>query len=263
MQVTSTNAGNDGPPLRTRLRHWFHGEPGRSLLLAERQRLREILPDLFGYHIVQLGRIDGADLLESSRICHRVVVDTEGCAESAAQLACSAAALPFGADSIDVFVLPHVLEFEEDPYRVLREIERALIAEGHVVIIGFNPWSLWGLWRLALAWRGEPPWCGRFFGLPRTKDWLRLLGFDIVRSECAWFRPPVRSRAVLERLLFLDKLGGYWWPVLGGVYVLVGKKRLVPMTPLRARWKTRRRLIASGLAEPTARGELRTRCGTR
>ena len=50
-------------------------------------------------------------------------------------------------------VLPHVLEFEANPHQVLRESERVLIGEGHVVILGFNPWSLWGLWRLLLAWR--------------------------------------------------------------------------------------------------------------
>lgn len=245
---------NDGAALRARLRRWFTSVPGQLVCEAETPVVRQSLPNLFGYHIVQLGRLDDAELLDASRIPHRVVADVDDDrAQAGVQLVCHPAALPLAADSIDVLVLPHVLEFEDDPYQVLREAERVLIAEGHVIVTGFNPWSLWGLWRLLLAWRGDPPWCGRFFGLTRAKEWLQLLGFDIVGARTALFRPPLRRPRLLRRLAFMEKLGAYGWPRLGGVYCLVGKKRLIPMTPIRARWKTRRRLIAGGLAEPTAR----------
>ena len=46
--------------------------------------------------------------------------------------------LPFATHSIDLVVMPHILEFTEDPHQVLREVERVLVPEGHVVITGFN-----------------------------------------------------------------------------------------------------------------------------
>ncbi len=51
-------------------------------------------------------------------------------------------------DSIDLVFLPHTLEFSADPHQVLRETERVLIPEGRVIILGFNPLSSLGLWRL-------------------------------------------------------------------------------------------------------------------
>ena len=52
--------------------------------------------------------------------------------------------LPFDASSLDLVVLPHALELARDPHLALREVERVLVPEGRVVIVGFNPASLWG-----------------------------------------------------------------------------------------------------------------------
>ena len=241
------------------LQQWFLRPPGTLLLDAERSVLKEILPYLFGYHIVQLGRLGESALLEGSRISHQILVDVEPDADAkfgtgeGSPMRCLAAYLPFDADSVDVIVLPHQLEFNRDPHQVLREVERCLIPEGHVVILGLNPWSLWGLWRLLLAWRADPPWCGRYLSMARLRDWLHLLGFDIEMTRRIYFRPPLRSMRANAKLAFLEKLGAYLWPMLSAAYVVVGKKRLVPLTPIRMRWDARRRLIASGLAEPSTR----------
>ncbi|WP_223717365.1 class I SAM-dependent methyltransferase, partial [Escherichia fergusonii] len=64
-------------------------------------------------------------------------------------LRCDFHALPFPANSLDLVVLPHALELASDPHETLREVERVLVPEGRVVILGFNPASLWGLWQRA------------------------------------------------------------------------------------------------------------------
>ena len=156
-------------------------------------------------------------------------------------------------ESVDVVVLPHLLEFEPDPHQVLRETERILIGEGHLVILGFNPWSLWGLWRTVLAWRGEPPWCGRFFGIARIKDWLALLGFDIIKARRFYFRPPLPSEGVMSKLELLERIGRTCWPYLGGAYIVVAKKRVATVTPVKTSWRAHRQIISSGIAEPSTR----------
>ena len=169
----------DGNQLVFALQQWFDGRLGNSVLSMERNQVSRILPDLFGYHILQVGQRADAHLLDSSRIHHRIVtsgIATAGTAQNP-HLVCKCTALPVATESMDVVVLPHLLEFAENPHQILRETERALIGEGHVIILGFNPWSLFGLWRLFLAWRDQPPWHGRYIGLTRLKDWLTLLGF--------------------------------------------------------------------------------------
>lgn len=246
-------------PNGTMLQRWFSRAPGTLLLDAERTVLKQILPYLFGYHIVQLGRLGQHTLMQGSRISHQVLIEVDGHSQlvggatERAQLRCLAAFLPFEADSVDVMILPHVLEFNRDPHQVLREVERSLIPEGHVVILGLNPWSLWGLWRMFLAWRADPPWCGRYLTVSRLRDWLHLLGFDVETTRRVYYRPPLRSVRANQKLAFLEKLGAYLWPVFGAAYIVVGKKRLIPLTPIRMHWDARRRLIASGLAEPSTR----------
>ena len=220
----------------------------------EQAALGRVLPDLFGYHIVQVGGMQG-DLIGSSRIAHKVVFDLDASppVHAGSAMVCSAESLPLVADSVDVVVLPHVLEFSASPHRVLREMERVLIGDGHLVLTGFNPWSYCGLWRLFLWWRDQAPWCGHFYGLSRIRDWLTLLDLELMQVMRLFYRPPLRHARMLERLVIMEQFGRHAWPFLGGAYVLVAKKRVVPLTSSRIRWRARRSMIASGLAEPTTR----------
>ena len=240
--------------VRPRLKEWFRGTAGKSLLNAEKKLLREELPNLFGYHIIQMGSLEDENFLSSSRISHRVLFDLlPQDSHTPGNPVCHSSYLPIDANSVDVVLLPHVLEFEEDPHEILREIERILIGEGHLLIMGFNPLSLWGLWHAMFAWRENPPWSGHFYRSARVRDWLGLLGFDVIKTRHLFFRPPVRTNWIMNRLGFLEKLGNYLWPWLGGTYLIIGKKRLMPLTPTKTEWRIRRRLITSGVTEPATR----------
>lgn len=236
---------------RRRMRAWFTRIPGRWFQAEERAQLAKILPSLFGYHLLQLGDFYCKGCLNGSLIPNCMVLDVDLQSEPPIHerprngIQGLAESLPIATDSLDVVVLPHTLEFNQQPHQVLREVERILIPEGHVVILGFNPWSLWMLWRLALSWRGLPPWCGRFIGQPRLRDWLQLLGFDIVSSQRYFYRPPLRNKVLMKRLRFLDYLGQRWWPVFGGGYVIVAKKRVATLTPLKTRWRPQRSRVAA------------------
>jgi len=231
---------------------WFQSEPGKSLLIKEKQELDKVLPYLFGYYILQCASVPPGDLLTSSKIQHKVIAAPPDAKSPGISpgIICLNSALPIEADSLDVVVLHHVLEFDHQPHQVLREIERVLIGEGHLVLFGFNPWSLFGLWRLFFAWSERYPWVGRYIRLSRLKDWLTLLDFEIVQSEKFYFSPPIRHSRLLSKLRFLEYLGKYCWPFWGGAYLLVAKKRVVARTPIKLQWQSRRRMIASGLIEP-------------
>lgn len=231
---------------------WLKSPPGRYLLDWEQSQMDRAVTDIFGYHAAQLG-LPQLDALRANRMPHRWVahdsllvpepvdlptpelaISTQS-PDRPVALHCDFDALPFPSQSMDLLVLPHLLELSRDPHETLREVERVLVPEGRVVIVGFNPASLWGLrqrWgrvRQQVGLSRRPrflPRAGEFFGYWRLRDWLRLLSFEVERGAFGCWRPPLASQRWLERFRWIEPIGERWWPVLGAVYVLVAVKRV-------------------------------------
>jgi SAM-dependent methyltransferase len=233
---------------------WLRTAPGRYLLAWEQDRLDHGVSDAFGFHALQLG-LPELDGLRANRMPHRWVasdslivpeplpdlpapdgISTTQVEGQRIHLHCEFDALPFPNTSLDLVVLPHSLELARDPHLTLREVERVLVPEGRVLIVGFNPASLWGLrqrvghgrQRLGLG-RDEGlflPRAGDFLGYWRLRDWLRLLGFEVETARFGCWRPPCESERWLQRFAWMEPLGDRWWPVLGAVYVVEAVKRV-------------------------------------
>lgn len=214
-------------------RTWFATPLGAYLLEREQAYFDRIVADLFGYNALQLG-LPQFDFLRASRIPLRCRVGRCGGVE----LRADARDLPIASNSVDLIVLPHVLEFDEHPHQILREVHRVLMPEGHVVIAGFNPWSLWGLRRLLRRQSGYP-WHGSFINLPRMKDWLTLLGMEVIAGQMSCYAPPVRQEKWLTRYAFMEPAGDRWWPIAGGVYFLQAVKRVRGLRLIMPKWSDR------------------------
>jgi SAM-dependent methyltransferase len=244
------------------------GQPVASRLLAwEQQQADELLADVFGYHAVQLGWPD-LQALRSNRMPHRWLAQAEfePCFTTPGPMpvvlpdvCLDSRAWPWPADSLDLVVLPHALERSADPHACLREVERVLIPEGQVLITGLNPWSWWG-WQQAHGQRGKR---GRvqmdnsspaLIGYRRLRDWLRLLGFEVQVSRFGGWTPALGSERWMQRFGWMDAMGERWWPILGGVYLLMATKR-VPGGRLidGRRWRTVR--SPASATAPAARTE--------
>lgn len=228
--------------LNSSLSDWFATPQGKYLLEWEQAKFDVLISDIFGYNAVQLG-LPEYTFLTSNRMPLRF-----HCAESgAAQVLAGMDALPFASASLDLVVLPHVLEFSPHPHQVLREVERVLVPEGSVVISGFNPYSLWGLHRRFSRHHNDFPWCGSYLSLLRIKDWLALLSFDTRSGGFGAYIPAVTTKRWIQRWRFMDKAGDRWWPVCGGVYMIQGIKRVAGMRLLTPNWrqgKVRQRVSA-------------------
>ncbi len=250
----------DGTDMRKKLADWFARPLGQYLLEREQRITGRLLERMFGYHILQIGAPADAVFFQDSPITHRILTRLEQEPEKTdCSLRCRADALPILADSMDVVILPHQLEYTDTPHKLLREIERILIGEGHLIVIGFNPWSLCGLWRLFLTWGDEPPWNGHFYGTSRIRDWFKLLELELIHTERFFYLPPVQRPGLVRRLRFLEKLGRYCWFYLGGIHIIVARKRVAPLTPLKVAWHTQRNTVTSGVTKPTARTREETR----
>lgn len=161
--------------------------------------------------------------------------------------------LPFQTESLDLLVLPHTLEVCSDPHHLLREAQRVLIPEGRIVIIGFNPLSLWRLKKSARSVGRFPPAGHRWISLPRIKDWLKLLNFDLGAggaSAFGAFLPPFESEKWLSRLQWMNAAGRRWWPMAGGVYFLMAVKRVHHMQLIGPNWREKRQLFPAVQRRP-------------
>jgi SAM-dependent methyltransferase len=223
------------PFQKSTLTDWFSTPQGEYVLQWERAQYDTAVEDVFGFHAVQVG-MPRIDFLRTNRMACRVAVGMEpGCAVRAIPTE-----LPFESASIDLLVLPHVLEFADEPHRILREAERVLVPEGQIVISGFNPLSLWGLKRTLSRRRTDHPWRGDFIGLLRLRDWLKLLGFELNGGRFGCYAPPARQAKWLDRWQFLEKAGDRWWPITGAVYVVRAVKRVHGMRIVLPDWKAAR-----------------------
>ena len=217
------------------LSKWFHTPAGRYILEWEQAQFDSAVEDVFGFNAVQIG-LPGINFLRESRIALKVHAGVDG----GCSLVTEAGRLPLASQSIDLVLLPHVLEFAEQPHQILREAERVLMPEGSIVISGFNPLSLWGAARALGRERRQVPGCGRFIGLLRLKDWLALLGFELTGGRFGCYAPPFSQGRWLERFGFMEKAGDRWWPICGAVYVVRAIKRNVGMRLVLPEWRDKR-----------------------
>lgn len=237
------------------LRRWCKSALGRRLVEVEEQELSRELHRIFGYHLVLVDPCCPMESIRVSRILHQVIQSSlPGEPEQAVSLVAKHEQMPWQTDSVDAFILPHVLEHSSNPHQTLRELDRCLVAEGHLIILGFNPWGLWG-WRRFLSLGGTAaPWSLRFIGMAKLKDWLSLLGYDMVETRYYFSRLPWLRESKAGRFSWLDRLQRPRWSMLAACYLLVARKRIVTLTPIKPRWRPRRSLVAGGVVETQQRG---------
>ena len=233
---------------RSSLSGWLSTPQGEYVLGWELAQYDSAVDDVFGFRAVQVG-LPEVDFLRQNRIPYRFSLALE----PGARLAADPLQLPLASQSVDLIVLPHVLEFHAHPHEVLREVERVLMPEGHVVISGFNTASLWRV-RQLFTFEKNSPWDAKFIGLLRLREWLRLLGFELNGGMFGCYAPPFRQRSWLERFAFMEKAGARWWPITGGIYVVRAVKRVQGMRLVTPDWRkerARRRAVAAPVSQRT------------
>ena len=234
--------------MSTSLADWFATPLGRYLLAREQAYFDQTVADIFGFYALQIGLPD-CPFLAQSRIPRRWSVDYD----PPAQVIADPHWLPFPENSIDLIVLPHALEFTDDPHLMLREAYRVIRPEGQIVIAGFNPFSLFGAKRY-FGRQQQPPWNGNFIALYRMKDWLTLLGFDVTGGRLECYVPPLAREQWHSRFGFVERLGDRWWPIAGGVYFLRATKHVHGMrviTPSKQRRQRRTAFVPAARARET------------
>jgi len=120
---------------------WRQDALGQYIQSQEQVFCDRVVGNIFGFNALQLGMLE-ADLLKNCRIPYKIKLS-----EYQGDVYCDAEQLPIVDSTIDLMLLPHVLDFSSYPQQALREAERVLVAEGYLVLTGFYPMSAWGLRR--------------------------------------------------------------------------------------------------------------------
>jgi len=231
------------------LESWYQKPAGQYLLKQEQGLVSELLDQVFGYHLLQFGPTRDHALGACTSLNHKILASERSGLRVGLQ--CDAVELPFTNDSIDVVILHHALEFSENPHALLREAHRVLAPQGHMVVLGFNPASLFGL---GLTVRGLLPrslWrSARGIGSQRLRDWLHLLGSDVQTVRHTYTVPPLGGAKTFRTLSRCDEFLTRYNVPLGGVYAMHAQKHVAALTPLRDRWRKRVGSRLIGLATP-------------
>ncbi|MDB2331045.1 class I SAM-dependent methyltransferase [Alteromonas sp.] len=234
---------------------------------------------IFGYHFVKLGSLSASIPLTQSPIRniitqapHRVsnsivqantkpIVANESDGGQAyrkrpskflttPQVIGQSHVLPYSENSIDGFLLANELDFAQDPHEILREVDRVVTQSGYVIISGFNPLSLAGIGKFLPVKRNNILHDARFFTSYRIKDWLQLLGFEIVEQRqvmfsTLFFQPRSKHALTLQRYL------SEYLPWCSAVYVILARKREIPMTTISLKRKAKPQFAPMGASART------------
>jgi SAM-dependent methyltransferase len=233
------------------LSSWWDCALGRALLAAESELLSAALEDVFGWELLQVGAWGNTrELLAGSRARRQSLI-AAAAFPGGADIIARPSLLPVNSDCVDAVLLPHTLEFAPDPYAVLREVDRVLTGEGQLLVLGFRPWSLWGM-RARWSRSGFPPGMRRVLSEGLLREWLVLLGFEVMAAQrylysSPWGRGPSSGEGTGRMLR-----AGLTYPLPAGAFLLKARKRLYTLTPVRPRFREKPAVIG-GLVKPTTR----------
>lgn len=210
------------------LGEWLEQPAGSYIRSWEQKQFDQMTANIFGYHALQIG-LPQINALSANRMPYQWHSDNASRRShkknsTAISLVHSFAELPFESQSLDLVILPHILEFSEEPHQVLREVERVLIPEGRAIICGFNRRSLWGA-RQKIR-RNFLPESGEYISPARLRDWLKLLNMEIDQTRFCGYALPVKNEKWLNKTSHLENLGARWWASFGAVYMIQAVKRV-------------------------------------
>ena len=199
---------------------WWQSPVGLLLSETERPVLEQALAPLFGSYLLQCSA-HLEPLPHADNIRYNVPIGPLG-----PSIRFEECAWPIVPQSVDAVLLHHMLEFAQNPHQLLREAALTVRPGGHLLIMGLNPWSSWGLSGLIGQ---EMLKKARMLPAHRVHDWLKLLGFSVEKRKVGCYRPPLASHSWQEKLNWLDQLGERWQAPCGGFYLLVARKLTLGM----------------------------------
>jgi SAM-dependent methyltransferase len=207
---------------------WPWGEYYREALSDQ---LQPWLSKLCGFHLLKIGNLSAELNTQNCTITHQINVGGRG---ARLHMVADPYQLPFIAKSIDACLLAHVLCHEEEPYRLLCEVDRVMVNDGWLLISNFNAFSLAGASRLLSQLHYSPPYISRLFTRNCLSSWLHELNYEVLEQVCFHVLPwQPKDCSFLSTHL----------PALGCINFIVARKRTQPLTPISMKAAAKKQLV--------------------
>ncbi len=229
---------------------WLSQPFGRSIQAYEYLYLQKLWTDMYGKHGLLIGVSQQIDLIHTSETaCHVLLSPLFNKELPILAVESDFHELPILSGAVDLVLLPHTLDYTDNPRQLLAESCRIVKPEGHIIILGFNRISLWGLRKL-LSTSRQIPWTLHFFQTATIKKWLQLADFELVKQETILFSLPFHSK---RKLKWLEWIGRKFFKPFGSVYIVVAKAKVIPLTPIRLTWQQKLSSVHVTIPGPTMR----------
>lgn len=210
---------------------WYETPRGSVLQQLEAEYLARAIQVSCRQVIVQIGGLNWEDSFIDCSLYEKFVIldDKTLGSPDALKIRAKAYALPIQTGSVDLVILPHMLEFDAQRFQTIREVERILKPEGELIIINFNPWNLWLRYQFLWDKKWSDSWRAHFISRSRVLDWLKLLNFQVKLSS----EFNVNQIDDINKKFAVSKN-----PLLAMAYAIKAVKRrytLIPLTPVMVR----------------------------
>ncbi len=216
--------------------NWYRQSPGSWLLQLECEETERLLKKFNGDYLLQIGGTTDFARAATYRFHRCCQLNTQFASTPRTGIIANVDELPLLYNSIDAIMLIHTLEFSDHPAQLLQEVYQTLAPGGRLLIIGFNPWSLFGMSKWILRDQGVP-WNGKFWSRTQVKSWLINQSYTILFNKTFCFRLPRQKAPIPSLHLFREALGQLCLPTLGSVYLIAAQKRVYHSTNLQThRW---------------------------
>ena len=240
------------------LADWYAGTAvGKRLHHQIISELDSQLERLFGYHTLFLGVPPNVSVEDLAHSQTKLVATPDGTPVKGAQsVLCFDEALPFDTESIDTVVVFHGFEVCDEPHQALREAHRVLVPNGNLIIVGFNPETLFGLGWLINRFVFPAKWRGlKLERIPKLMDWLSLLNFQVAKPRHKLVIRPIGNGRLFNWMArFDDWLIDHQVP-MGGAFVLHARKQVGAGIKGLQRQKVRPKLVAIPVSRPAVGAE--------
>ena len=217
------------------MQDWYQYPPGSLVLTWESEEATRFLKTIRGRYLVQMGGETALVHSAGSPTLYHIQLTSE-LTDNLLSIQIDWQELPLLSESVDVFVLVHVLEFIDHPVKLIQEIFRVLKPEGKLFIFGFNPWSLWGLEKL-FSFKRKAPWNGKFWALEQVEGWLINFKYSISFSKTFCYGLSRKNKPNRRIHLINELIGQVFFPKAGGIYLLSAKKEIYAPLYRRISWK--------------------------
>ena len=209
-----------------------------------------MIADIFGYDALLVGDHFDQDFLEVSRIANkwRVAQSLQKPLNAKKfDLITDLCSMSISPEKIDLIVLPFILDSTDRPHEVLDQMIELLVTDGYLLLIGVASWSFG---RNNFFSKINSLTSRRNSNLSRMvnlKTKLKENNLAIEKLESKYFGRFCHFQDIKnESNNFLNKRLAICF---GEVYLLLAKKNLMPVTPLRNLFDRDRKILKSKVLE--------------